>query len=128
MIDPRVLGLPHTTMATLCLSHSAHRLPMTPVHLRGNLPPPVDFTSHIRPPSKVGNREILVQVYAVAVDGLDIRTVEEKGKGEVGKWVPGRSFVGRCLGVGTEEKEIVRGELVVGLLNVRKVGGSPRII
>lgn len=121
IIDPRVLGLPHTTMATLCLSHSAHRLPMTPLHLRGNLPPPVDFTSHIRPPTKVGNKEILVQVYAVAVDELDVMSVEEKGKGEVGKWVPGRSFVGRCLGVGGEEKEIVRGEIVVGLLDIRKV-------
>ena len=121
MIDPRVLGLPHTTMATLCLSHSAHRLPATPEHLRGNLPPPVDFTSHIKPPTKVGNKEILVQVYAVAVDSLDVKIVTEKGKGDVGKWVPGRSFVGRCLSVGGEEKEIVRGEIVVGLLDARKV-------
>lgn len=121
IIDSRVLGLPHTTMATLCLSSSAHRLPMTPLHLRGNLPPPVDFTSHVKPPAKVGSRELLVQVYAVAVDQLDVRTVEEKGKGDVGRWVPGRSFVGRSLEVGKEEKEITRGEIVVGLLDIRKV-------
>lgn len=121
MIDPRVLGLPHTTMAALCLSSTVNKQSDTPLHLRGGLPPPVDFTSHIKPPSKVGNREILVQVYAVAVDNVDVKMTEDKGKGDVGKWVPGRSFVGRCLGVGTEEKEIVRGEIVIGLLDVKKV-------
>jgi threonine dehydrogenase-like Zn-dependent dehydrogenase len=60
-------------------------------------------------------------VYAVAVDGVDVEALEEKGRGEVGKWVPGRSFVGRCLAVGADEKDVVRGDIVIGLLDIRKV-------
>lgn len=64
---------------------------------------------------------MLVQVYAVAVDQVDVRAVDEKGRGDVGKYVPGRSFVGRALVVGTDEKEVVRGDVVMGLLDIRKV-------
>ena len=91
------------------------------MHLRHNLPPPVDFSSHLKPPTKVGNSQILIQVYAVALDEVDYMTVAGKGRSEVGKWVPGRSFVGRCLSVGIEEKDIVRGDIVVGLVDVKKV-------
>ena len=94
---------------------------MTPMHLRANLPPPVDFTSHLKPPTKSGDGQLLIQVYAVAVDEYDVNALEEKGRGDVGKWVPGRSFVGRCLQAGASEKDIMRGDIVVGLVDVRKV-------
>jgi NADPH:quinone reductase-like Zn-dependent oxidoreductase len=111
-------------MAAITLSTAAHRVALsgTPLHLRHQLAPPVDWSSHLKPPVKVGSTTVLVQIYAVAVDELDIKILEEKGKADVGKWVPGRSFVGRCLMVSTEEKDIVRGDIVVGLLDSRKVG------
>ena len=120
-IDPRVLGLPHSTMAAITLSTAAHRAMGTPMHLRHQLPPPVDFSSHMKPPTKVSSSQLLIQVYAVAVDKIDLDVLDGKGRGDVGKWVPGRSFVGRCLGVGAEEKDIVRGDIVIGLVDVRKV-------
>lgn len=92
------------------------------MHLRHNLPPPVDFSSHIRPPSKIGHAQILVQVYAVAVDYLDVAALDHKTPHDVGKWIPGRSFVGRCLAVGGDEKDIVRGDVVMGLLDIKKSG------
>ena len=93
----------------------------TPLHLRSQNPP-VDFTSYICPPIKVGSGQLLVQVYATAVDEWDIRALDEKTKADVHKWVPGRSFVGRCLSVGSEEKDIVRGDIVIGLMDIKKVG------
>jgi D-arabinose 1-dehydrogenase-like Zn-dependent alcohol dehydrogenase len=91
----------------------------TPTHLRDQNPP-VDFVSHLKPPSKVTNSQILVQVYATAIDSLDIRALDDKNRGDISKWVPGRSFVGRCMTVGVEEKEIVRGDIVIGIIELRK--------
>lgn len=126
-LDHRVLGMPHATMCSIALSSSAHLhsrrsgSSATPAHLRGNLPSPVDFSSQHKPPGKVGDTQVLVQVYAVAIDHVDVEVTSDKSKGEVGKWVPGRSFVGRCIATGAEERDIVRGDLVMGLLEVRKV-------
>lgn len=121
LIDSRILGLPHATMASIVLSTSAYRIAATPAHLRHQIPPPVDFASHLLPPTKVSDSQILIQVYAVGVDALDVSTTYEKGKVDVGKWVPGRSFVGRCLQIGADEKDIVRGDIVIGLVDVKKV-------
>jgi len=60
-------------------------------------------------------------VYAVGIDELDVRYIDEKGKNDVGKWVPGRSFAGRCMMTGTHEKDIVRGDLVIGIFEIKKV-------
>ncbi|WVQ82361.1 hypothetical protein IAT38_004489 [Cryptococcus sp. DSM 104549] len=127
-LDARILGLPHATMASITLHTTFHRSSATPVHLRDQLPPLVDFTSHLKPPVKVGNSQLLVQVYAVAVDQVDVRALEDKGRGDVGKWVPGRSFVGRALVVGADEKEVVRGDIVMGLLDIRKSGALSEYI
>lgn len=121
MLDHRILGMPSTSMAALTLSSSASKLHLTPVHLRHNLPAPVDFSSHLAPPNKVGSAQVLVQVYAVGVDKLDMKALEGKGNGEIGKWVPGRSFVGRVVSTGKDEREVVKGELVLGLLDVKRV-------
>lgn len=126
-VNARVLGLPHATMAALVLSSSTHRARSdTPAHLRHQLPAPVDFSSHLKPPTKVNDSQVLVQVYAVAIDGFDLAALDVKGRADVGKWVPGRSFVGRCLQVGSYEKELVRGDLVMGIMDIRKVSPSPR--
>lgn len=63
----------------------------------------------------------MVNVYAVAVDWVDVAEVDRKEKYDVGKWIPGRSFVGRCLAVGVEEKEFLRGDLIMGLTPIKKV-------
>jgi D-arabinose 1-dehydrogenase-like Zn-dependent alcohol dehydrogenase len=108
-------------MAAITLSSAAHKASSTPAHLRHNLPPPVDFSSHLKPPQKVAKAQVLVQIYATAVDEADAKALEDKGRGDVGRWVPGRSFVGRVLSVGVEEKELVRGDIVIGLVDIRKV-------
>lgn len=120
-LDARILGLPHASMASITLHSTFDHHNATPAHLRDQLPPLVEFSSHSRPPGKTGKNQVLVQVYAVAVDQVDVRAVDEKGRGDVGKYVPGRSFVGRALVVGTDEKEVVRGDVVMGLLDIRKV-------
>jgi NADPH:quinone reductase-like Zn-dependent oxidoreductase len=84
----------------------------------------VDFTSHIAPPTKVGDREVMVQVYAVAVDSADIAALDERGVADVGKFIPGRSFVGRLLVIGDDEKDLQRGDLVMGLLDIKKVSSE----
>lgn len=120
-LDARILGLPHASMASITLHSTFDHHNATPAHLRDQLPPLVEFSSHSKPPGKTGKNQVLVQVYAVAVDQVDVRAVDEKGRGDVGKYVPGRSFVGRALVVGTDEKEVVRGDVVMGLLDIRKV-------
>ena len=107
---------------------------------------PLGFTSHRAPPRYVGGNAVLVQVWAVGLDGTDARLVgiprsppsalygpDEVKDGEKVKsrtpsvgYIPGRSFVGRVLEAGWEIREdsIKRGDWVVGLTSVQKVGKS----
>ncbi|WWC70209.1 uncharacterized protein I206_104159 [Kwoniella pini CBS 10737] len=121
-IDSRILGMPHGTMASIVLSTTFSRHSSTPAHLRDQLPPLVDFSSHLKPPTKVNDHQLLIQVYAVAIDQYDVRALDEKARYEVGKYVPGRSFVGRALVVGVDEKEVVRGDIIIGINDIRKSG------
>lgn len=69
---------------------------------------------------------MLVQVYAVALDRFDFDMVREKsdsGSG-AGKWVPGRSFVGRALDVGADVRVILKGDMVMGLVDIKKVSSA----
>jgi NADPH:quinone reductase-like Zn-dependent oxidoreductase len=69
---------------------------------------------------------VLVQVQAVSLDKFDSDMVKEKatsGSGS-GKWIPGRSFVGRAVNVGTEVRVISKGDIVMGLVDIRKVSDS----
>jgi len=114
----------------------------TPAHLRGTLPLPVAFTAHIPPPSFVPSSHVLVQVFAVGLDGLDSLIVQEKaesrgggggsmrGKGKRRGFIPGRSFVGRAIECGFEVNKDVckKGEWVVGLLDVRKCGALAEFV
>lgn len=136
-LDPRVVGMPHAAMSTITLSPSAaslsrrssrtglfkHESP-TPAHLLADLPPPVSFSSHQPPPSKISDSQVLVQVYAVALDRFDSDMVHElsgAGRG-IDKWVPGRSFVGRALEVGADVRVIAKGDLVMGVTDIKKSG------
>lgn len=130
--DLQLLGVPPTSMAAITLSSALHTFHLkhespTPAHLRWKLPPPVDFST-ITPPHRVSNAQILVQVYAVAVDWLDIAALDEKQRHDVARWIPGRSFVGRCITTGVDEKEIARGDVVIGLLDIRNSGALAEYI
>lgn len=124
-LNSRALGMPHGSMAAIMFNAIApwkNDPAPTPAHLRHQLAPPVEFTSHAKPPTKIGSSQVMVQVYAVAVDQLDIDCLEHLKKSNVGKYIPGRSFVGRCLAVGDSERDIARGDIVVGLQDIRKSG------
>ncbi|KAL5508425.1 MSS1_2 [Sanghuangporus vaninii] len=104
-------------------SGSKSDLPKTPSHLLGSLPRPLSITSHTRPPTKVHSHQVLVQVYAVALDGLDDRIVSEKSaRKDCYGFVPGRSFVGRVVEAGFEVNNVAKGDWIIGLLDVRKCG------
>lgn len=137
-LDHRLLGMPHSTMSTITVTESAgtsgrrsslggiihHREAPTPAHLLADMPAPVTFSSHQAPPAKISASQVLVQVHAVALDKFDSDMVKEKaasGSG-AGKWIPGRSFVGRALDVGADVRVIMKGDIVMGLLDIRKVG------
>jgi NADPH:quinone reductase-like Zn-dependent oxidoreductase len=86
------------------------------------------FTSHVPPPTHVPANSVLVRVAAVGLDGVDARLTAERA-GSVGGaqpsvgWIPGRSFVGRAVEIGSSVREgwIKKGEWVVGLMDVHKV-------
>lgn len=138
-LDHRLLGMPHATMSTITVSdnsvHKGRRSSLgglihhrdatsTPAHLLADLPAPVSFSSHQAPPSKISASQVLVQVHAVSLDKFDSDMVREKassGSG-AGKWIPGRSFVGRALDVGADVRVIMKGDMVMGLVDIRKVG------
>jgi len=107
---------------------------------------PLGFTAYRKPPIYVGGSSVLVQVWAVGLDGVDARLVgvhpskqsspgipygvqEEKSVGKDKKchvplgYIPGRSFIGRVLEVGWEvdEHTVKKGEWVIGLSSVQTV-------
>ncbi|EJD00980.1 uncharacterized protein FOMMEDRAFT_147656 [Fomitiporia mediterranea MF3/22] len=125
---PRFLSLSSLSLPTLG-SDRKTKLPTMPSHLLGTLPPPLSFTSHTPPPSKVNSHQILVQVYAVAVDGLDDRIVYEKAaRNDCYGFVPGRAFVGRAVEVGFEVNSVSKSDSVIGLLDVRKCGALAEFV
>ncbi|CCM03994.1 uncharacterized protein FIBRA_06150 [Fibroporia radiculosa] len=113
---------------------------VTPPHLRGTMPLSVAFTAHIPPPSFVPPSHILVQVFAVGLDGLDSLIVQERAAqrgagGSVGRtknrgFIPGRSFVGKAVECGFEVSREVckKGEWVIGLQDVKKCGALAEFV
>lgn len=117
---------------------------------------PLGFTSHRAPPAYVGGNAVLVQVWAVGLDGTDARLVgvpspqiavsglpgtpygtkvakaleKEKLRAPAVGYIPGRSFVGRVLEVGWEVREetVRRGDWVVGLTSVQKSGALAQFV
>ncbi|KAI6098894.1 hypothetical protein EV401DRAFT_1878893 [Pisolithus croceorrhizus] len=114
------------------------------------------FTSHRPPPGYVGGNAVLVQVWAVGLDGTDARLVgipsprisvagspgirygrkvakaseKEKLRTPPVGYIPGRSFVGRVLEAGWEVREdiVKRGDWVVGLASVQKCGALAEFV
>ncbi|KAL5488221.1 MSS1_2 [Sanghuangporus weigelae] len=125
---PRFLSLSSLSLLSPG-SGSKSGLPKTPSHLLGSLPRPLSITSHTRPPTKVHSHQVLVQVYAVALDGLDDRIVSEKSaRNDCYGFVPGRSFVGRVVEAGFEVNNVAKGDWIIGLLDVRKCGALAEFV
>lgn len=115
----------------------------------GSIHRPLGFTSYRKPPDYVSSSSVLVQVWAVGVDGIDARLVGLRlGSGQRGdrsrntnlksrstssRWKfvrAGRSFVGRVLECGWEvgEEVVRKGDWVIGLLDIRKAGALAEFI
>lgn len=104
---------------------SASKLDLTKAASGSNsLSDALALTSHLSPPSHCPSSHVLIQVHAVALEGLDRELVVDKVKRSSGAgFVPGRSVVGRVVEVGWEVKEEIarRGDWVAGLVDPKKV-------
>ena len=97
----------------------------TPSHLVSQETSIVSLTSHTPSPSKVQTNQVLVQVWCVALEGLDVLLTREKSKNADGYgFVPGRGFCGRVIEAGYGVSNLRKGEWVMGLLDVAKVRTS----
>lgn len=96
----------------------------------------IALSSHRPPPSFVPNSDVLVQVHAVGLEGLDRQIVIDKlavsdagGKGAT-SFVPGRGVLGRVVECGLEVSSdtLKKGEWVVGLLDAKKCGALSEFV
>ncbi|KIY45145.1 hypothetical protein FISHEDRAFT_76825 [Fistulina hepatica ATCC 64428] len=147
-VDLTLPGIAQTTMATVEVvsglgaeQHGALRRIFTrrrPSTHRSH--PMLGFASHRTPPRQVPSDGVLVQVWAVGVDGTDailvggtegsgVSSSDKLRRANVG-YIPGRSFVGRVLECGWQVKDETfrKGEWVVGLLDVRKAGALSEFV
>jgi hypothetical protein len=98
-------------------------------HKKHDLAGAIALSSHRPPPSFVPNSDVLVQVHAIGLEGLDRQIVLDKlavidagGKGAT-SFVPGRGVLGRVVECGLEVSSdtLKKGEWVIGLLDAKKV-------
>jgi Alcohol dehydrogenase GroES-like domain len=140
-VDIVQLGVGSTTMSTISVTkHAAEHLNRgrkfsfptrlasprssmeTPEHLIVGESSIVSLTSHTPTPSKVQTNQVLVQVWCVALEGLDVLLTREKSKNADGYgFVPGRGFCGRIVEIGHGISNLRKGDWVMGLLDVGKV-------
>jgi hypothetical protein len=78
------------------------------------------FANHLTPPTRVSGDQVLVQVWAVAVDGTDGAIVEELShKTKNAGFIPGRSFVGRVIETGYTVSNLSVGDWTFGLTDLK---------
>lgn len=93
-----------------------------PEHLKGRVPNPVSFSNITPPPTKVQSHQVLVQVWCVALEGLDVLLTWDRAKTPDGYgFIPGRGFLGKAMECGNSVSNIRRGDWVMGVLDVGKV-------
>jgi len=113
----RRMSLPH-----ILKSGSGSRSFDLPEHLKGSVPNPVSFSNITSPPTKVQSHQVLVQVWCVALEGLDVLLTWDRAKTPDGYgFVPGRGFLGKAMECGGSVSNIRRGDWVMGVLDVGKV-------
>jgi hypothetical protein len=142
-VDMVHLGVGSTTMSTISITKGAAEtlerarrfsLPgkilssrsssesITPKHLTPDEAPLVALSSHTPSPSKVQTNQVLVRVHCVALEGLDVFLVRERGKTPDGYgFVPGRGFCGRIMETGLSISGFRKGDWIIGLLDLSKV-------
>jgi hypothetical protein len=142
-VDMVHLGMGSTTMSTISVTKGAAEtlerarkfsLPgkilsartssesSTPKHLTPDESSLVALSSHTPSPSKVQTNQVLVQVHCVALEGLDVFLVRERGKTPDGYgFVPGRGFCGRVMETGLSVSDFRKGDWIMGLLDLSKV-------
>lgn len=87
------------------------------------------LASNIPPPTKVSSTSLIVQVIAVAIDGVDRAMVEERLQSEsTSPFVPGRSFCGRVVECGLDVKKLRPNDMVFGLQDFRKCGALAEFV
>ena len=105
------------------------RSSVSPPHKKHDLAGAIALSSHRPPPSFVPNSDVLIQVHAVGLEGLDRQIVTDRltasdagGKGAT-SFVPGRGVLGRVVECGLEVSSdtLKKGEWVIGLLDAKKV-------
>lgn len=120
-VDITRSGLAQTTMSTIAIARRPHTA-NTPSRLLAALSTPLSFSAHTSPPNKVHSTQVLVQVWAVGLDALDVLLVEERASRNDGfGYIPGRSFVGRAVECGWDVNNVSKGDWVIGITEVRKV-------
>lgn len=101
----------------------------SPPHKKHDLAGAIALSSHRPPPSFVSNSDVLVQVHAVGLEGLDRQividrlAVSDAGGKDATSFVPGRGLLGRVVECGLEVSSdtLKKGEWVIGLLDAKKV-------
>jgi hypothetical protein len=124
-VDLTRSGDAQTTIATVeTVSGLASASVSSFLNLRRSTPkipsePTLAFVHHRKPPSQVPPSGLIVQVWAVGLDRLDVHLLHGKSAG----YIPGRSFLGRVYQSGYEVQDRVakRGDWIVGLLDIRQV-------
>ncbi|GAA96203.1 uncharacterized protein L969DRAFT_14400 [Mixia osmundae IAM 14324] len=96
-----------------------------PPHLAGkmNSGPLVELTNLAESPKKLKTNQVLVQVFAVAVDFWDQHHVNKLGQNPNSHgFIPGRSFCGKAVEVGMDVTRIKKGDFVYGLAELKQSG------
>lgn len=115
--------------APLVSSGFRKRNSASPPNKKHDLAGAIALSSHRPPPSFVPNSDVLVQVHAIGLEGLDRQIVIDKlavsdagGKGAT-TFVPGRGVLGRVVECGLEVSSdtLKKGEWIIGLLDAKKV-------
>ena len=113
----RRMSLPHILKPS-----SGSRSFDLPEHLKGGVPNPISFSNITPPPTKVQSHQVLVQVWCVALEGLDVLLTLDRAKTPDGYgFIPGRGFLGKAMECGGSVSSVKRGDWVMGVLDTGKV-------
>ncbi|KDE03592.1 hypothetical protein MVLG_05927 [Microbotryum lychnidis-dioicae p1A1 Lamole] len=80
-------------------------------------------------PKKVKSDEVLVEVFAVPIERVDVDRAKKAASQQEGfGWIPGRGFYGKVVDTGLEVNKVKQGELVWGVQPLKKSGALADLI